>query len=120
MNAILGSHSEEETERAPVRADSPDEDVPLMATLKREKTSEPSRAPPPPPPVSAARKRPLPADQLARSKRKCLAIPRDDYGEYMLPFDCGQVMLLSLGKIVPEDAWHSDRYIIPEGFCTSK
>lgn len=52
--------------------------------------------------------------------KQCLAIPRDDHGELRLPFDCGSIQLISTGKIVPDDAWHTNIYLFPEGFTTSK
>eukprot|EP01135_Chromosphaera_perkinsii_P000588 Nk52_evm9s128 gene=Nk52_evmTU9s128 len=52
--------------------------------------------------------------------RRAPAIPKDENGNVILPFKLGGITYHSLGKINPKPGFHSDKYIWPVGFTSSR
>ena len=60
-----------------------------------------------------------PSSGMPKVKRSA-DIPRDENGNVMLPFKLGGITYHSLGKINPAPGFHSDKYIWPVGFTSSR
>lgn len=51
-----------------------------------------------------------------KARHRLFELPKDENGNYKMPVKIGNMVIVSLGKIIPNGAYYNTRYIFPVGY----
>lgn len=51
---------------------------------------------------------------------KPIEVPKDENGNYLFPVQIGRTLLLSLGKVIPNENFFNQNYIFPVGYSMQR